>query len=278
MPSPASLRPRRVELVTTNDLRVGERMLHRGGVTFYSSRSLYDDLAVVIKRFPGRAATSRCFVLVHGIGVSSRYFHPLAKELAKSGEVFLIDLAGYGAAPDPKRDVPIQLHADVLGNFLQRAGVENPVLVGHSMGTQVVSQLVFDAPQASDRLVLIAPTVNPPDRRFSTEARALLRDITRESMRSNLIIVTDYLVRCGIPYFFAQLTHLMADRIEDRLPSIEARTLVLRGDSDPIVPRSWAETVAELLPNGVYAEVPGPHVVMHSDPVRIASLIVKHSA
>ena len=167
--------------MTTNDLRVGERMQHRGGVTYYSSRSLYDDLAVAIERFPGRAATSRCFVLVHGIGVSSRYFHPLATERAKSGEVFLI-------------------------------------------------------------------------------------------------IVTDYLVRCGIPYFFAQLTHLLADRIEGRLPSIEARTLVLRGDSDPIVPRSWAETVAELLPNGVYAEVTGPHVVMHSDPVCIACLVVKHSA
>lgn len=253
-------------------------MQHRGGVTYYSSRSLYDDLALVIKRFPGRAATSRCFVLVHGIGVSSRYFHPLATELAKSGEVFLIDLAGYGAVPDPKRDVPIQLHADVLGNLLQRAGVENPVLVGHSMGTQVVSQLASDAPQASDRLVLIAPTVSSPDRRFSTQAKALLRDITRESTRSNLIIVTDYLVRCGIPYFFAQLTHLLADRIEGRLPSIEVRTLVLRGDSDPIVPRSWAETVAELLPSGVHAEVTGPHVVMHSDPVCIASLVVKHSA
>jgi pimeloyl-ACP methyl ester carboxylesterase len=262
-----------------NDVRVGERRRKRGGATYYSSRPLYDDLAVVIKRFPGSSPviSARPFVLVHGIGVSSRYFHPLAEQLAKSGEVFLIDLAGYGSAPDPKRDVPIQLHADVLGTFLRRAGIENPVLVGHSMGTQVVSQLAVDSPRVSDRLVLIAPTVNPPDRRFSTEAKALLRDITMESMRSNLIIATDYLVRCGIPYFFAQLKHLLSDRIEDRLPSIEARTLVLRGDADPIVPRSWAETVAELLPHGTYAEVSGPHVVMHSDPVRIAALIVKHS-
>jgi pimeloyl-ACP methyl ester carboxylesterase len=109
--------------------------------------------------------------------------------------VFLIDLAGYGSAPDPKRDVSIQLHSQVLGTFLQRAGIENPVLVGRSMGTQVVSQLAFDAPEVSDRLVFIAPPVNPPVRRFSTEAKALLRDITMESMRCNLIISTDYPVR-----------------------------------------------------------------------------------
>lgn len=266
--------------MTTNDLRVGERMRYQSGVTYYSSRPICRGLAVAIKRFPCSAAsaTSRPFVLVHGIGVSSRYFHPLAGQLAKSGEVFLIDLAGYGSAPDPKRDVSIQLHADVLGSFLHAASIENPVLVGHSMGTQVVSQLAFDAPQVSDRLVLIAPTVNPPDRRFSTEAMALLRDITMESIRSNLIIGTDYFVRCGIPYFSAQVKHLLSDHMEYRLPSITARTLVLRGDCDPIVPRSWAKTVAALLPQGTYAEVTGPHVVMHSNPTRIASLIVKHSS
>jgi pimeloyl-ACP methyl ester carboxylesterase len=183
--------------VILNDLRVGERVQHRGGVTYYSSRPLIHDLAVVITRFPGSVAsvTSRPFVLVHGIGVSSRYFPPLGEQLAISGEVFLIDLAGYGSAPDPKRDVSIQLHSQVLGTFLQRAGIENPVLVGRSMGTQVVSQLAFDALEVSDRLVFIAPTVNPPVRRFSTEAKALLRDITMESMRCNLIISTDYPVR-----------------------------------------------------------------------------------
>ena len=189
--------PRRVSRVTLNDLRVGERVQHRGGVTYYSSRPPYHDLAAVITRFPGSVAsvTSRPFVLVHGIGVSSRYFPPLAEQLAISGEVFLIDLAGYGSAPDPKRDVSIQLHSQVLGTFLQRAGIENPVLVGRSMGTQVGSQLAFDAPEVSGRLVFIAPTVNLPDRRFSTEAKALLRDITMESMRCNLIISTDYPVR-----------------------------------------------------------------------------------
>lgn len=162
MLSGAQPTPRRVSRVTLNDLRVGERVKHRGGVTYYSSRPPY---------------------------------HDLAEQLAISGEVFLIDLAGYGSAPDPKRDVSIQLHSQVLGTFLQRAGIENPVLVGRSMGTRVVSQLAFDAPEVSDRLVFIARTVNPPVRRFSTEAKALLRDITMESMRCNLIISTDYPVR-----------------------------------------------------------------------------------
>ena len=145
--------------MTTNDLRVGERMRHQGRVTYCSGRPICQGLAGAIKRLPGSAAvTSRPFVLVHGIGVSSRYFHPLAGQLAKSGEVFLIDPAGYGSVPDPKRDVSILMNADVLCTFPQRAGVGNPVLAGHSIGSPVVTQLA-----------------------------------------------TGYLVRCGIPNFFAQL-------------------------------------------------------------------------
>lgn len=263
----------------TDEPRHGERPRKRRGVTFYSSTPRYDDLAVAIKRFPRAAAApdGRPFVLVHGIGVSSRYFHPLAEELAKSGEVFLVDLAGYGSAPNPRRDVSIALHADVLCTFLERDGITNPVLVGHSMGTQVVSQLAFDHPEISDRLVLIAPTIYPPERSLARQALNLAKDMLRESPASNLIILTDYFVRCGIPYYLAQARHLFSDHIENRLPQIETSTLVVRGDSDPIVPRVWAEAVAELMPNATFAEVDGPHVVMHSDPLTTARLIVRHA-
>ena len=182
-------------------------MRHQGRVTYCSSRPICGGLAVAIKPFPGSTAfaASRPFVLVHGVGVSSRSVHSRAGELAKSGEVSLIDLAGYGSAPDPKRDVLIPLRADVVGSFLHAASIVNPMLAGHSIGTPVVTQLASHSPEISDRLVLIAPTVNPPDRRSSRVAQALLRDIRMESMRSHLIIGTDYFVRCGIPYFCAQL-------------------------------------------------------------------------
>ena len=192
--------------MTTNDLRVGERMRHRGRVSYQFSRPICGGLAVAIQPFPGSTAlaTSRPFVFVHGVGVSSRYVHSRAGELAKSGGVSLIDLAGHGSAPDPQRDVSSPLHANVVGSFLHAASIVNPMLVGHSIGTPVVTQLASHSPEISDRLVLIAPTLTPPERRFSRVAQALLPDITMESMGSHLIIGTDYLVRCGIPYFFAQ--------------------------------------------------------------------------
>ena len=192
--------------MTTNDLRVAERMRHRGRVSYHFSRPIRGGIAVAIKPFPGSTAlaTSRPFVSVHGVGVSSRYVHSRAGELVKSGGVSLIDLAGHGSAPDPQRDVSSPRHANVVGSFLHAVSIVNPMLAGHSIGTPVVTQLASHSPEISDRLVLIAPTVNPPERRSSTVAQALLPDIRMESMRSHLIIGTDYFVRCGIPSSFAQ--------------------------------------------------------------------------
>ncbi len=250
------------------------------GPKFQTSRPLFDDLAVVIKEFSsasGVATDARPFVLVHGIGVSSRYFHPAAAQLSRFGRVYLVDLPGYGAAPDPRRDVGIADHARVLARFLQEAGIVNPVLVGHSMGSQVVAELAVDYPGLSDRLVLMAPTM---DRRARTLPRAALRlglDMFREPLSSNFVVLSDYFVRCGIPYYLRQLPHLLNDRPEERLPLIAAKTLVLRGDHDLVCPEDWALELTALLPHGSFATVEGPHVVMFTDPGTVAERIAEHA-
>ena len=250
-----------------------------GDATFFTRRILYDDLAVVIRRFPsapGVPAGGRPFVLVHGLGVSSRYFHPAAAELAKQGSVYLVDLPGYGSAPDPRREVTIVDHAGVLARFLEAEQIRDPVLVGHSMGTQVVSQLVVDFPGVTDRIVLMAPTMDPAARTLAAAATRLLRDILKEPARVKAIVAVDYLIRCGIPYFLRQVPQLLDDRIEERLPRITAKSLVMRGNGDVISPDGWSRVVTNLLMDGTFVTVEGPHIVMFTDPVSVAAEIVRH--
>ncbi len=257
--------------------RYRARRVH--GATFFTSRQQHDDLTIVVKRFPGRrevdaAAHARTFVLVHGLGVSSRYFQPLAAELARRGRVFVVDLPGYGAAPDPRRDVGLADHASVLAAFLRTSGIESPVLVGHSMGTEVVAIVAQRHPDVTDRIVLMAPTLEPSARTASRAIRRLLHDALREPPIVFGIAFTDYLVRCGPPYLFAQLRHMLADRLEDRLGSMTARLLVLAGDRDTIVSVEWARSLADAVPGAEFHEVRGPHVIMHTDPVMIARHII----
>lgn len=258
----------------------GYRSRSWAGAPFFTSRQQHGDLAIVVKRFPERAgvdpaAESLTFVMVPGIGVSSRYFQPLAAELARRGRVFLVDLPGYGAAPNPRRDVPLTDHASVLAAFLRESDIENPVLVGHSMGSEVVAILAERDPDVSDRIVLMAPTLEPHDRTRAAAIRKLLRDSLREPPRVVAISVTDYLLRCWPPYLFIQLRHMLADRLEDRMPAIAARTLVITGDRDPIARVTWAAALASLAPDAELRVVQGPHVIMHSDPVMVARHVVE---
>lgn len=244
------------------------------GARYFRSRQRHGDLTIAVERFPGpETVGARSYLLVHGIGVSSWYFHPLAVELAKTGRVFLVDLAGYGAAPNPGRDVTLSDHAAALAGFLRETDLTNPVIVGHSMGTQVVSLLAQEFPDVSDCIVMMAPTMEPSARRPLVAIRNLMRDAPREPPSVFWISITDYLVRCGLPYLLRQLPHMLDDRIEDRVGTNNAKTLVINGDRDPIVPTWWARRLGSGDANTSFREVHGPHVIMHTDPVMIAKHI-----
>jgi pimeloyl-ACP methyl ester carboxylesterase len=210
----------------------------------------HEGLTIVVTRAEGTPPPgSPTFVLVHGIAVSSRYFAPTTAELVKLGTVYLVDLPGYGAAPKAAkgRDVTISDHANVLASWLAASGLENPVVVGHSMGAQVVSRLAVDHPELTNRIVLMSPTMPAGERSLLTGGWLLAK-------------------------------HLFGDHIEDRLAEVRAKTLVICGDKDLIVPRSWSQRVAEEIPDARLEIVSGPHVIMYHEPAHLAAVIAGHAA
>jgi pimeloyl-ACP methyl ester carboxylesterase len=244
-----------------------------------SRRETFDDLTIDVTRIAGPRGVAgvRPFVLVHGIGVSHRYFEPVARLLASSGDVWLIDLPGYGSAPKPPRNPRIEDHARLVGEFLDRHGITRPVLVGHSMGCQIVAALAEMRPEVTDRVVLIGPTTEAKARSLPRHAWRLFREFMIDPWRVKIVVGTDYLFRCGPSYYIKQLPNLIEDAIEKRIPHLAARVLVIRGRSDPIAPRPWCTLLAESARDGAFAEVAGPHVVMFTDPARVSRLLVQHS-
>jgi pimeloyl-ACP methyl ester carboxylesterase len=252
------------------------RSRRAGGANYFTSTRVFDDLTVVVKRFPGAMASGDDYVLVHGIGVSSRYFLPLAAELAKRGRVWVLDLPGYGGSPKPPRAVSMADHADVVARFIREAGIERPVIVGHSMGCQVVARTSLRHPGLVRRVVLLAPTMPHDARTFGVASLRLLHDVLREPPLVNLRVGSDYFLRCGIPYMFRQLPLLLDDALEEDLPGITEEVTVVVGDRDPIVSLAFARECAEAA-GGSWHVARGPHVVMHSDPVGVARLVTKEA-
>ena len=78
-------------------------------------------------------------VLVHGLGVSSRYFGPLAHRLSGRMRVIAPDLAGWGGSERPDVVLDIGSAADVLAEIIVAEKLGAPTLVANSLGCQFVA-------------------------------------------------------------------------------------------------------------------------------------------
>ncbi|MGQ7298109.1 alpha/beta fold hydrolase [Quadrisphaera sp. KR29] len=215
-------------------------------------------------------------VLVHGIGSSSAYFRPLARVLAERWRVVGPDLAGHGRSPQPARPLTVREHADVLAAHLDEQGLEAPVLLGHSLGCQVVAALLAARPDAARAVVLLGPTTDDRARSALRQGLRLARNSPREPLSLAPVQAASYL-RCGPRTYLGTVGPMLADRIEEHLATASAPVLLARGQHDPVAPRAWLARLAQRVPRpalvGV-SEVPGAHhVAQWSHPEHVAALV-----
>jgi 2-hydroxy-6-oxonona-2,4-dienedioate hydrolase len=213
-------------------------------------------------------------VLVHGLVVSSSYHVPLGERLVDRGyEVHAPDLPGFGRSSRPDHHPDTRELGHVLAGWLDALGLRGATLVANSYGCQVVAETLLGRPELADRVVLLAPTMEPPARAVSEQLRRWRAEQKTQSRRLQRLLVRDYL-SAGIPRAIATFRHALTDAIEDKLPYVGQRTLVCRGTRDPIISQAWADEVSELLPDGRGAVLPGAtHAVNHEMPLQTARVI-----
>ena len=195
-------------------------------------------------------------VLVHGLGVSHRYFRPLALDLATDTAVSAPDLPGYGRTRGPARALDVRELSTVLAEWLRATGRGGSVLVGNSAGCQFVVDLACHAPELMGPTVLIGPTFARGHRTVRSQVWRLLATGLKESPSLVPLLVQDYAV-CGPLRFLASLRLFLEDRVEDKVPSVPVPVVVMRGEFDTLAPAGWVEDLVAGLPDAEAVEVPG---------------------
>lgn len=212
-------------------------------------------------------------VLVHGIGVSSRYFGPLERDLSRTGRVVAPDLPGFGRSRMPD-EPPLSVveHADVLAALIEELGLDRPVVVGHSMGAQFVTELAIRRPELVGALVLVGPVVDPEAASLTRQGLRLAADFVREPPRGAALQLREYL-RTGVRWYLATARHMVAYRLEERLPLVTVPVAVARGSRDPVSPSAFVRRLAASA-GGTVEEIPGgAHVVQWSRPDAVRALV-----
>jgi len=211
--------------------------------------------ASIIAERRGPTDAARTVVLVHGIGMGRKVFGDLVRRLETEAHVIAVDLPGYGDAPEPARTPTMERLADLVAAYLDHLGRGPVVLLGHSMGTQVVTEVAVRHPRTISHLVLVAPTVDRRRRRALTQLRRLGRDLWGESPKVLLLGAREYL-RAG-PNLRHKMHAMLVHRPEDSYPRVAAPTLVIRGELDVVVPSTWFDEVVAAIPDARGFVVPG---------------------
>ena len=250
-----------------------EQFLQAGGLRFR-----------ILDRGPD---TGRPFLLLHGTGDNAHTWDLLASPLAKSFRVLAMDQRGHGesdwAVPpaygcgDYLRDLSAVI--DILG-------LEDVILLGHSMGALHSSLYTATNPGRVAALVHVDIEPFPPDwnRKYLlglygnlpdsySDTEEYVEEIARNApyaRRERLLdLASKSLARKGDRWrrtydreILARFDHY---DLRDRLADVRCPALVIRGAESRVLGREAAEQMVRALPAGEFAEIPRAAHPAHLD-------------
>ena len=248
----------------------------------------------------------------NGVGVSTFFYKYVVQHFSQHHAVLVWDYRGHGRSQRPEdipnADLSIGRNADDLMVVLDAAGLAEPaVLLGHSMGCQVILEAARRHPSRVRALVPMFGTYARPldtflDWPHSRRVFDMLRRLadaggkigsrlvkplyanpfTGELGRVTGVIDRFYADRVDILKYlehlehmdaqvFLRMVHLMADHdLTDYLPQVAVPTLVIAGERDLFTPLHRSYAMADAIPGAellVLAEA--SHAAIVEDPETI---------
>ncbi|MEL6719893.1 MAG: alpha/beta fold hydrolase [Bacteroidota bacterium] len=93
-------------------------------------------------------------VILHGLFGTLDNWQTLAKKLAETYYVFLVDLRNHGRSPHVE-GMSYPLMANDLKDFLEQNWIHQAHIIGHSMGGKTAMQFALEYPDVVDKLVVV---------------------------------------------------------------------------------------------------------------------------
>ena len=229
--------------------------------TFFGRRICYYDIG-----------SGPVLVLVHGLGGDADQWAFCLEALSSSHRVIALELLGFGRSDKPSISYRIAGFVEVLQRFLQALGIERASLLGHSLGGWVIAAFALEHPGAVDRLVLNdangidkGAVKLPFDLRLSSHAQMR---VFLESMFYNKSLVTDELVDlCYTQHLergdgatiasVIETFYLPDEKLDRKLGSLKAPTLLLWGEQDALTPLPMAQNFQRLISGSRLDIIPG---------------------
>ncbi len=231
-------------------------------------------------------------VLIMGLAADSQAWMFQVPALSRSYRTLVFDNRGVGRSSKPPGPYTTAQMADDTAGLMAACGIDSAHVAGVSLGGMIAQELALRHPERVQNLVL-ACTYARPDDEIKTSLRemvAALGGMVTEDGRIELDLSSvdpmtffqllmprtfsaDFLERelptlmqlfsgalqwgFSMEAILAQVHAAMNHDTVDRLPTLRARTLVITGDADELIPPRCSKELAGLIPNATLALVEG---------------------
>lgn len=228
-------------------------------------------------------------LFLHGFGSSLQTWDVWAGSLEQKYRVIRLDLPGFGlTGPSPSNDYSELNDVNTLTQFVDKLGVSDLSVIGHSMGGKIAWTFAAAHPDRVKALVLMAPDGFPQPEAIGTKPYAM-----PAIMGLMKYCLPRYFVRKSIEPAFADASALddkMVSRYHDmlrapgvrgailergnqtiytdpvlRLKKITAPTLLLWGEEDKMIPSSNATSYAGVLAQSQTVFIPKLGHLLHEE-------------
>lgn len=218
-----------------------------------------------------RSGDGQPVVMAHGLYDDARRWIPLADDLADHYQVVTYDARGHGRSAAPETGYSLDDRVGDLRAVIQNMGLEDPILLGHSMGAATAAWTAAKHPDIPRGLVLEDPEGLHREPDMPPEERA---SIVRERVNAAANKTVEELVEehySGVggeharrlatasqacsPYIAEIARHGYPSPLDEVFPEISSPTLVLRSDA-AVEERARDLDAAESLPNGRLIHIP----------------------
>lgn len=113
-----------------------------------------DGLSLVVTEYRTAATGTPPLVLLHGIGSRGASWWPVIDALAEQFSLYVADLRGHGASGKPETGYRLPDYAADLTALLDALELDQPAILGHSLGGLIALTWAVDHPERAAGIVL----------------------------------------------------------------------------------------------------------------------------
>jgi pimeloyl-ACP methyl ester carboxylesterase len=238
-----------------------------------------------------RGATAGTLLLIHGSGVSARYWTHQIRRLGQVLHVLALDLPGHGES-DPIPGPAVEAYADAARALLNTLGTGPVFAVGHSLGGAVALALAAGHPDAVGGLVLLSSCAKLPEADGSLgrvlfwflpgPLRKVLFFATAKKLlfapgapKGSVRMGMQELKTCRPETLQQDVAAAKAMALEDAARSVRVPTLILCGSRDRLTPPVLSRRLHELITGSRLEVFEGAgHMLLLEAPERVSAAIL----